>query len=136
RRTPRLDDGALSWIDTPTKSGDAKVLRGTDDPFAPDGGLRMLEGSLGRAVIMVSAVDPERHVVAAPARVFDGQAALQKACGDGELTVDFGAVGRFEGPRANGMPELHKLTPQLSGLQERWQKVPRITNGRMSSASW
>ena len=135
RRTPQLDDGALSWVDTPIKSGDEKVLRGTDDPFAPDGGLRMLEGNLGRAVIKVSAVDPERHVVAAPARVFDGQAALQKAFADGELTGDFVAVVRFQGPRANGMPELHKLTPQLSVLQDRGQKVALVTDGRMSGAS-
>ena len=135
RRTPQFDNGALTWIDAPTESGDEKVLRGTDKPFAPDGGLRILKGNLGRAVIKVSAVAPERHVVAAPARVFDGQAALQKAFSDGELTGDFVAVVRFQGPRANGMPELHKLTPQLSVLQGRGQKVALVTDGRMSGAS-
>ncbi|MFY7064891.1 phosphogluconate dehydratase [Nocardiopsis changdeensis] len=135
RQVPRLDDGTLSWVDGPKESGDTSVLRGADDPFAPDGGLRMLDGNLGRAVIKVSAVDASRHVVEAPARVFADQAELQAAFTAGELTGDFVAVVRFQGPRANGMPELHKLTPPLAVLQDRGQKVALVTDGRMSGAS-
>ncbi|MEU0490851.1 phosphogluconate dehydratase [Nocardiopsis sp. NPDC006139] len=135
RQVPRLDDGVLSWMDGPKESGDTSVLRGADDPFAPDGGLRMLDGNLGRAVIKVSAVDASRHVVEAPARVFADQAELQAAFTAGELTGDFVAVVRFQGPRANGMPELHKLTPPLAVLQDRGQKVALVTDGRMSGAS-
>ncbi|APC38098.1 MULTISPECIES: phosphogluconate dehydratase [Nocardiopsis] len=135
RQVPSLDGGELTWVDGPKESGDTSVLRGTDDPFAPDGGLRMLSGNLGRAVIKVSAVAPERHVVEAPARVFGDQAELQEAFAAGELTGDFVAVVRFQGPRANGMPELHKLTPPLAVLQDRGQKVALVTDGRMSGAS-
>ncbi|ADH70127.1 phosphogluconate dehydratase [Nocardiopsis dassonvillei] len=135
RQVPSLDGGELTWVDGPKESGDTSVLRGTDDPFAPDGGLRMLSGNLGRAVIKVSAVAPERHVVEAPARVFGDQAELQEAFSAGELTGDFVAVVRFQGPRANGMPELHKLTPPLAVLQDRGQKVALVTDGRMSGAS-
>ncbi|MFL1376394.1 phosphogluconate dehydratase [Nocardiopsis protaetiae] len=135
RQVPELNDGVLSWVDGPKESGDTSVLRGADDPFAPDGGLRMLHGNLGRAVIKVSAVDPSRHVVEAPARVFADQAELQAAFTAGELTGDFVAVVRFQGPRANGMPELHKLTPPLAVLQDRGQKVALVTDGRMSGAS-
>ncbi|MFC9088692.1 phosphogluconate dehydratase [Nocardiopsis dassonvillei] len=135
RQVPSLDGGELTWVDGPKESGDTSVLRGTDDPFAPDGGLRMLSGNLGRAVIKVSAVAPERHVVEAPARVFGDQAELQAAFSAGELTGDFVAVVRFQGPRANGMPELHKLTPPLAVLQDRGQKVALVTDGRMSGAS-
>ncbi|MCK9871712.1 phosphogluconate dehydratase [Nocardiopsis dassonvillei] len=135
RQVPNLDGGELTWVDGPKESGDTSVLRGTDDPFAPDGGLRMLSGNLGRAVIKVSAVAPERHVVEAPARVFGDQAELQDAFAAGELTGDFVAVVRFQGPRANGMPELHKLTPPLAVLQDRGQKVALVTDGRMSGAS-
>lgn len=135
RQVPNLDGGELTWVDGPKESGDTSVLRGTDAPFAPDGGLRMLSGNLGRAVIKVSAVAPERHVVEAPARVFGDQAELQDAFAAGELTGDFVAVVRFQGPRANGMPELHKLTPPLAVLQDRGQKVALVTDGRMSGAS-
>ncbi|WP_017572852.1 phosphogluconate dehydratase [Nocardiopsis halotolerans] len=135
RQVPRLEGGELTWVDGPKESGDTSVLRGVDDPFATDGGLRMLSGNLGRAVIKVSAVAPERHVVEAPARVFGDQAELLEAFTAGELTGDFVAVVRFQGPRANGMPELHKLTPQLGVLQDRGQKVALVTDGRMSGAS-
>ncbi|CAL9480658.1 Phosphogluconate dehydratase [Nocardiopsis dassonvillei] len=135
RQVPQLNDGVLTWVDGPKESGDTSVLRGADDPFAADGGLRMLDGNLGRAVIKVSAVDPSRHVVEAPARVFADQAELQTAFTAGELTGDFVAVVRFQGPRANGMPELHKLTPPLAVLQDRGQKVALVTDGRMSGAS-
>jgi phosphogluconate dehydratase len=135
RLAPRLDDGVLTWVDEVKESGDTSVLRGTDDPFAADGGLRMLAGNLGRAVIKVSAVAPERHVVEAPARVFGDQSELQTAFSAGELTGDFVAVVRFQGPQANGMPELHKLTPPLAVLQDRGQQVALVTDGRMSGAS-
>ncbi|MDT0329858.1 phosphogluconate dehydratase [Nocardiopsis lambiniae] len=135
RQVPELRDGVLTWVDGPKESGDTSVLRSADDPFASDGGLRMLDGNLGRAVIKVSAVDPSRHVVEAPARVFADQAELQTAFSAGELTGDFVAVVRFQGPRANGMPELHKLTPPLAVLQDRGQKVALVTDGRMSGAS-
>ncbi|XKK41874.1 phosphogluconate dehydratase [Nocardiopsis sp. ARC36] len=135
RQTPRLEGATLTWGDGPKESGDTTVLRGVEDPFAPDGGLRMLSGNLGRAVIKTSAVAPERRVVEAPARVFADQAELQDAFAAGELTGDFVAVVRFQGPRANGMPELHKLTPPLAVLQDRGQKVALVTDGRMSGAS-
>ncbi|WP_017599121.1 phosphogluconate dehydratase [Nocardiopsis lucentensis] len=135
RETPRLEGSTLTWGDGPKESADTTVLRGVEEPFAADGGLRMLSGNLGRAVIKVSAVAPERHVVEAPARVFGDQAELQAAFSAGELTGDFVAVVRFQGPRANGMPELHKLTPPLAVLQDRGQKVALVTDGRMSGAS-
>ncbi len=136
RQVPRLtEDGELTWVDGLAESADKTVLRSAADPFAPDGGLRILEGNLGRAVIKVSAVAPERHVVEAPAKVFADQSELQSAFAAGELTGDFVAVVRFQGPRANGMPELHKLTPPLAVLQDRGQKVALVTDGRMSGAS-
>lgn len=135
RQVPRLDESGLTWVDGPKDSADKTVLRGAGDPFAPDGGLRMLSGNLGRAVIKVSAVAPERRVIEAPAKVFADQAELQEAFTTGELTGDFVAVVRFQGPRANGMPELHKLTPPLAVLQDRGQKVALVTDGRMSGAS-
>ncbi|WP_028648118.1 phosphogluconate dehydratase [Nocardiopsis sp. CNT312] len=135
RQTPRLEGKSLTWCDGPKESADTTVLRSVEEPFAADGGLRMLSGNLGRAVIKVSAVAPERHVVEAPARVFADQSELLAAFSAGELTGDFVAVVRFQGPRANGMPELHKLTPQLGVLQDQGQKVALVTDGRMSGAS-
>ncbi|MDA0563472.1 phosphogluconate dehydratase [Streptomonospora sp. S1-112] len=135
RRRPRLTEDGLVWGDEPKESADTTVLRGADDPFSPDGGLRMVAGNLGRAVVKVSAVAPERHVIEAPARVFDSQAQLQEAFAAGELEGDFVAVVRFQGPRANGMPELHKLTPPLGVLQDRGHRVALVTDGRMSGAS-
>ena len=104
-------------------------------PFQPNGGLKMLTGNLGKAVIKVSAVKPERHVVEAPAIVFNDQQELQDAFKAGKLERDFVAVVRFQGPKSNGMPELHRLTPPLGVLQDRGFKVALVTDGRMSGAS-
>jgi phosphogluconate dehydratase len=111
------------------------VLTGTAAPFQASGGLKRLTGNLGRAVIKVSAVKPEHRVVEAPARVFNGQEELQAAFKAGTLNSDMIAVVRFSGPRAIGMPELHKLTPALGVLQDRGFKVALLTDGRMSGAS-
>jgi phosphogluconate dehydratase len=129
------EDGSLVWRDGPAASLDTNVLRPAADPFSPDGGLRVLRGNLGHAVIKVSAVAPEHQVVEAPARVFDDQHQLAAAFGRGELDRDFVAVIRYQGPRANGMPELHKLTPVLGVLQDRGYRVALVTDGRMSGAS-
>lgn len=134
-REPWLDNGQLAWRDVPRVSGDPTVLAQATAPFSTDGGLRLLSGNLGRAVIKVSAVAPEHRVVRAPAILFDHQDALLAAFKRGELERDFVAVIRFQGPRANGMPELHKLTPTLAVLQERGFKVALVTDGRMSGAS-
>jgi len=128
-------DGSLAWRDGATASGDEAVLRGVAAPFQPTGGLTLLTGDLGRAVIKTSAIAKERHVVEAPARVFHSQEALQAAFKAGELTEDVVAVVRFQGPRANGMPELHKLMPPLGVLQDRGLKVALVTDGRLSGAS-
>ena len=130
-----MEDGQLVRRPAASESHDTDVLRPASDPFQPTGGLRLLAGNLGRAVIKTSAVHPSRHVVEAPARVFGSQEALQAAFKAGSLTGDFVAVVRFQGPRANGMPELHRLTPVLSILQDRGQKVALVTDGRMSGAS-
>ena len=133
---PFLDPaGELVWREGPAESLDKTVLRGVADPFAPDGGLRVLAGNLGRAVVKTSAVAPEHRVVRAPARVFDDQSELLAAFERGELDADLVAVVRFQGPRANGMPELHKLTPALGVLQDRGHRVAVVTDGRMSGAS-
>jgi phosphogluconate dehydratase len=110
-------------------------LRGVADAFAPDGGIRVLDGGLGRAVMKVSAVAPEHRVVTAPARVFDDQGDFLAAFDRGELDHDHVAVVRHQGPRANGMPELHKLTPVLGVLMDRGHRVALVTDGRMSGAS-
>ena len=132
----KLDaNGEVSWQPATAKSHDTNVLRPAADPFQATGGLKLLSGNLGRAVIKVSAVKPERHIVEAPAIVFHSQAALMDAFKDGKLERDFVAVVSFQGPRANGMPELHKLTPPLGVLQDRGHRVALITDGRMSGAS-
>lgn len=128
-------DASLSWREGATTSGDEAVLRGVGAPFQPTGGLTLLTGTLGRAVIKTSAIARERYVVEAPARVFHSQEALQAAFKAGELTEDVIAVVRFQGPRANGMPELHKLMPPLGVLQDRGLKVALVTDGRLSGAS-
>ena len=128
-------DGEITWSGAPRKSRDETVLAPVAKPFAPEGGLKLLTGNLGRAVIKVSAVKPEHQVVEAPAMVFDSQEALREAFRAGRLDRDFVAVIRFQGPRANGMPELHKLTPTLGVLQDRGHKVALVTDGRMSGAS-
>ena len=133
---PRLRGDELSWEEGPKASLDLDVLRPADDPFAPDGGLKLLTGPLGRAVIKTSAVKPEHRVVAAPAIVFDDQHDFLAAFDEGALDGrDFVAVIRYQGPAANGMPELHKLTPALGVLQDRGQRVAIVTDGRMSGAS-
>jgi phosphogluconate dehydratase len=134
-RLPSKVDGKLAWRDIAPQSGDEDVVRTATRPFSPTGGLKLLSGNLGRAVIKVSAVPESHHVVEAPAIVFDSQEALQQAFKAGELERDFVAVVRFQGPRANGMPELHKLTPPLAVLQGKGFKVALVTDGRMSGAS-
>ncbi len=134
-REPWLDDGKLRWRDPASESGDRDVLRPVADAFDREGGLRLVQGNLGRAIVKVSAVKPEYRRIAAPARVFDSQDALLVAFKLGQLTGDFVAIIRGQGPRANGMPELHKLTPTLALLQDRGQRVALLTDGRMSGAS-
>ena len=135
RQEPALVDGELVWRDGPRASLDTAVLRGVADPFARDGGLRVLSGNLGRAVIKVSAVKPEHRVVQAPARVFTSQSAFTEAFRAGELDRDVVVVLRNQGPQANGMPELHGLTPMLGVLMDRGHRVALVTDGRMSGAS-
>ena len=132
---PMLDGDKVSWRASPAKSGDDGVLRTAAAPFSADGGLRVLRGNLGRAVIKVSAVKPAHCVVEAPALVFDDQDEVLASFKRGELQRDFVAVVRFQGPRANGMPELHKLTPALGSLQDAGFHVALVTDGRMSGAS-
>lgn len=133
---PRLgENGTVHREPSPKVSHDPKVLANIETPFQPTGGLKMLTGNIGNAVIKISAVKPERHVIEAPAKVFHDQLELNAAFKAGELTGDFIAVVRFQGPKANGMPELHKLTTVLGILQDRGQKVALLTDGRMSGAS-
>ena len=132
---PWLDQGQLGWREIPAKSADTAVLRGASDPFAPDGGLKVLKGNLGTAVIKTSAVKPEHRVVRAPAIVVSSQKELLDLFKTDGMKRDFVAVVRFQGPRANGMPELHKLTPGLGILQDQGFKVALVTDGRMSGAS-
>jgi phosphogluconate dehydratase len=122
-------------VGAPAESGDDKVVRTVAQPFSPTGGLRLLIGNLGRAVIKISAVPADRQVIEAPARVFESQEALHDAFRAGELDRDVIVVVRFQGPRANGMPELHKLTPPLAVLQKKGFRVALVTDGRMSGAS-
>jgi phosphogluconate dehydratase len=132
---PFLDDLSLRWRAPPAEPIDRDVLRPRAQPFDAEGGLRLLTGNLGRAIVKVSAVAPRCRVIEAPARIFDSQDALLEAFKAGRLDGDFVAVIRGQGPRANGMPELHKLTPTLSVLQARGQRVALLTDGRMSGAS-
>ncbi len=132
---PFLDGGKLVWREGPAASLDENILRPIDKPFSPEGGLRLMEGNLGRGVMKVSAVAVEHQVVEAPVRIFHDQSSLAAAFKAGELERDLVAVVRFQGPRANGMPELHKLTPFLGVLQDRGFKVALVTDGRMSGAS-
>ena len=130
-----LDGDTLAWKPAPAQAGDADVLSTVEAPFDHHGGVSMLDGNLGRAVIKTSALKPEQHRIEAPAIVFDSQEALQKAFKAGELDKDFVAVVRFQGPKANGMPELHGLMPPLGALQDRGFHVAIVTDGRMSGAS-
>lgn len=135
RAEPVLRDGELSWREGTRHSLDENVLRPLERPFAADGGLRMLHGNLGRAVLKVSAVAPRDRIVRAPARVFDSQSGFQRAFQSGELHRDVVVVLRNQGPRANGMPELHGLTPALGALLDSGHRVALVTDGRMSGAS-
>jgi phosphogluconate dehydratase len=128
-------DGSVLREAAPAKSGDEKVLAPVAKAFQPTGGLKVLSGNLGHAIIKTSAVKADRRIIEAPARVFDSQQGLNDAFKAGSLTGDFIAVIRFQGPRANGMPELHKLTTVLGVLQDRGQRVAIVTDGRMSGAS-
>jgi phosphogluconate dehydratase len=135
RQEPKLIDSQLTWTEgTPVTLND-RILRPAADPFAPQGGLKQLTGNLGRGVIKVSSVAPDRHVIEAPVRIFHDQDAVKQAFKRGEFTADTIVVVRFQGPRANGMPELHSLTPTLSVLQDRGLRVALVTDGRMSGAS-
>jgi phosphogluconate dehydratase len=134
-REPKLDGDGVMWLDGTTMSHDTAVLRCVEQPFAPDGGLKTLAGNLGSSVIKTSAVNPEHRVITAPAVVFDDQADFLAAFEAGQLTGDLVAVVRYQGPRAIGMPELHKLTPALGVLQDRGHRVALVTDGRMSGAS-
>ena len=132
---PVLEDGALAWRDGPKASLSHDILRPVDDPFDRHGGIRLLTGNLGRAVCKTSAVKPDQRVIEAPAVVFDNQEDLAAAFQRGDLDRDLVAVVRFQGPRANGMPELHGLSPALGVLMDRGFKVALVTDGRMSGAS-
>ena len=132
---PKLVDGRVSYAPGAGKSLNEKILRPASDPFQPQGGLVQLSGNLGRGVIKTSAVAPERHIIEAPARIFHTQDAVKEAFKAGELTQDTVIVVRFQGPKSNGMPELHGLTPTLAVLQDRGLKVALVTDGRMSGAS-
>ena len=132
---PVLDGDVLKWQPAPAVSGDDEMLRPVAAAFTADGGMRLVQGNLGRATFKTSAVDPSRYTIEAPARVFDTQDAVNAAFKAGELNGDVVVVVRFQGPRANGMPELHKLTPPLGVLQDKGFKVALVTDGRMSGAS-
>jgi phosphogluconate dehydratase len=135
QQEPFLADGKLVWREGPAASLNRDILRPADDPFQAEGGMRLVAGPLGRGVVKTSAVKPEHRTVEAPAIVFDDQEQLLAAHKRGELNRDFIAVVRFQGPRANGMPELHSLTPVLGVLQDKGFKVALVTDGRMSGAS-
>ena len=132
---PFLENGQLEWREAPSRSLDEEIIRPVANPFDDEGGIRLVEGNIGRAIVKVSAVDPAHRSIEAPARVFHMQEAFIEAFNNGELERDFVAVLSCQGPRANGMPELHKLTPYLGVLQNRGFKVALLTDGRMSGAS-
>ena len=135
RQEPKLVDGKLHWEDGAAETMNDRILRPASDPFQPSGGLKQLSGNLGRGVIKVSAVATDRHFIEAPARIFHDQEDVKRAFKAGEFTSDTIVVVRFQGPQANGMPELHSLTPMLSVLQDRGLRMALVTDGRMSGAS-
>ncbi|MFN3972966.1 MAG: phosphogluconate dehydratase [Gemmobacter sp.] len=135
RQEPTLAGGKLGWKDGPATSLNDRILRPAADPFARTGGLKQLSGNLGRGVVKVSSVLPDRHVIQAPARIFHDQEEVKRAFKAGAFTADAVIVVRFQGPQANGMPELHSLTPTLTILQDRGLRVALVTDGRMSGAS-
>ena len=132
---PRLLEQTLSWSAPIEETTDLEILASMEKPFLSEGGMRLVTGALGTGVVKVSAVDKEHHLIEAPCKIFDTQDALKDAFEAGELEQDFVAVVRFQGPAANGMPELHKLTPYLGILQDKGFKVALVTDGRMSGAS-
>ena len=132
---PFIDNGQLCWRDAPAQSLDASVVSSVKKPFASTGGLHCLTGNLGRGIVKVSAVDPQHQQITGPAKVFNHQDDLMRAFSAGELEQDFVAVVRYQGPQANGMPELHKLMPPLGALQDKGFKVALVTDGRLSGAS-
>ena len=132
---PKLIGDSLTWVEGPKETQNDKILRPVETAFQPTGGLKQLAGNLGTGIMKVSAVAPERHIIEAKARVFHEQADVRKAFQAGEFTEDTIVVVRFQGPQANGMPELHSLTPTLAVLQDRGLKVALVTDGRMSGAS-
>jgi phosphogluconate dehydratase len=134
-KEPYLRDGALAWRDVPRISPEATILRGVENAFQPTGGIALLNGNLGRAIVKTSAVSNDKHVLTAPARVFDSQEAFQAAFKAGSLTLDCVIVVRGQGPMANGMPELHGLMPPLGVLQNKGLRVALLTDGRLSGAS-
>ncbi len=134
-REPVADENGVSWYDAPAQSRDDAILRPVAAPFLPDGGMRLLKGNLGRAIIKTSAVAEDRWTIEAPCRIFTDQNDVLAAFKAGELDQDCVVVVRFQGPRANGMPELHKLTPALGVLQDKGLRVALLTDGRMSGAS-
>jgi phosphogluconate dehydratase len=134
-REPWLENGTLAWREAPATPLDDSIVRPMSRPFEPDGGLKLVQGNLGRAVLKTSAVPSDRYVIEAPVAVFDSQAEVEHAFTAGALDRDVIVVVRFQGPRANGMPELHKLTPALGVLHDKGYKVALVTDGRMSGAS-
>ncbi len=132
---PQVQSGAISWVDGAKETLNDRILKPVSEPFQSTGGLARLAGSLGTGVMKVSAVAPERHIIEAPVRIFQEQTDVKKAFQAGEFTTDTIVVMRFQGPKANGMPELHSLTPVLAVLQDRGLKVALVTDGRMSGAS-
>jgi len=132
---PKLIKGRVQWRDGPTTSLNDKIIRPFDNPFNPTGGLKQLRGNLGQGIMKISAVDPKRHTITAPARVFASQDAVKAAFKAGEFTQDVVIIVRFQGPKSNGMPELHGLTPTLMVLQDRGLNIALVTDGRMSGAS-
>jgi phosphogluconate dehydratase len=132
---PILDNGNLRWVDGATSSGDSKIIATTAQPFSSHGGLKVMKGNLGVSVLKTSSLRDGSFVIKAPAVVFEDQHELDIAFQAGELDKDFIAVVRFQGPKARGMPELHKLTPPLGVLQDKGFKVALVTDGRMSGAS-
>jgi phosphogluconate dehydratase len=135
RKEPKLTENGITFEQGTTESQNDKILRPSTDPFQKTGGLKQLSGNLGTGMIKISAVAPERHVIEAPVRVFHDQESVKNAFKTGEFTDDTIVVVRFQGPRSNGMPELHGLTPTLAVLQDRGLKVALVTDGRMSGAS-
>ena len=134
-REPRLQEGQVTWVEGITRSADEDVVRGVDHPFEAQGGLRLLRGNLGRSLIKLSAVKPQYRTIEAPAVVVDAPQVLNKLHAAGLLPQDFVAVVRYQGPRANGMPELHSLAPLLGLLQNQGRRVALVTDGRLSGAS-